>query len=272
MNTDLSIMQIRKLKTILLVSVLLSVGLNPLFIVKADPILIYVDDDNTSGPWDGTKNHPYQWIQDAVDNATEHDLIIVKDGTYIENILISTNNLSIQSENGAETTIVQAIIPSDHVFSIQADSITLSGFTITNSTDYDCYGVYCDTVNHFILEENSIVENHIGIYLDSTTESIMRDNTIRNNSFNGLKTCFSTNNTIQNNLFIENCKEGDWENDAAISLDSSHHNIITQNDCLQNGYETEWGDSRFGWGIKLSNSNDNSISMNQINENFVGGM
>jgi len=261
-----------KLQTIFLVGLLLSIGLNSVFIVKADPITIYVDDDNTSGPWDGTETNPYQRIQDAVDNATEHDLIIVKDGIYIENIIITTHNLSVQSENGAEFTFVQALDPSSHVFTIQADNITLSGFTITNATEYDCNGVYCDTVDQFILEENSIVDNHIGIYLDTTTQSIIRDNFLQNNSQVGLKTRFSTNNTIINNLFIENCKEEDWENDAAISLDSSHHNIITQNDCLQNGFETEWGDSRFGWGIKLSNSNDNSISMNQINENFVGAI
>jgi len=30
---------------------------------------IYVDDDNKDGPWDGSMEHPYQHIQDAVDNA-----------------------------------------------------------------------------------------------------------------------------------------------------------------------------------------------------------
>jgi len=30
---------------------------------------IYVDDDNTSGPWDGTIEHPYQYIEDGVDAA-----------------------------------------------------------------------------------------------------------------------------------------------------------------------------------------------------------
>ena len=29
---------------------------------------IYVDDDNTAGPWDGTLEHPYQHIQDGVNN------------------------------------------------------------------------------------------------------------------------------------------------------------------------------------------------------------
>ncbi|MFO8077218.1 MAG: hypothetical protein R6U21_01050 [Thermoplasmatota archaeon] len=32
-------------------------------------ITIYVDDDNISGPWEGTIDHPYQCIQDAIDAA-----------------------------------------------------------------------------------------------------------------------------------------------------------------------------------------------------------
>ncbi|HIG99638.1 MAG TPA: hypothetical protein HA258_03550, partial [Thermoplasmata archaeon] len=29
---------------------------------------IYVDDSNTDGPWDGSIEHPYQFIQDGVDH------------------------------------------------------------------------------------------------------------------------------------------------------------------------------------------------------------
>ena len=30
---------------------------------------IYVDDDNISGPWDGTSEHPYRFIQQAIYNC-----------------------------------------------------------------------------------------------------------------------------------------------------------------------------------------------------------
>jgi len=37
---------------------------------------IYVDDDNTEGPWDGSIDNPYQYIQDGIDatdiNGTLH--------------------------------------------------------------------------------------------------------------------------------------------------------------------------------------------------------
>ena len=50
---------------------------------------IYVDDDNTAGPWDGTIEHPYQFIQDGVDNAQNDDTVFVFNGTYFENVMIN---------------------------------------------------------------------------------------------------------------------------------------------------------------------------------------
>ena len=35
--------------------------------------IIYVDDDNTTGPWDGTEDHPFQFIQDGIDVAVGDD-------------------------------------------------------------------------------------------------------------------------------------------------------------------------------------------------------
>ena len=33
--------------------------------------IFYVDDDNTAGPWDGSIEHPYRFIQQAIDNASD---------------------------------------------------------------------------------------------------------------------------------------------------------------------------------------------------------
>ena len=38
--------------------------------------IIYVDGNNTAGPWDGTLEHPYQHIQDGVDNASAGDTVL----------------------------------------------------------------------------------------------------------------------------------------------------------------------------------------------------
>ena len=51
----------------------------------------WVDDDNTSGPWDGSFENPYQTIQDGIDNANMDcgaGWVLVVTGTYQENITI----------------------------------------------------------------------------------------------------------------------------------------------------------------------------------------
>jgi len=100
---------------------------------------IYVDDDNTEGPWDGTEEHPYQYIQDAVDNASDGDTVFVCNGTYDktndssiwhhENVFIykPINLIGESKENtiidGRESTILR----------IESSSFTIKYFTLKNA-------------------------------------------------------------------------------------------------------------------------------------------
>ena len=86
----------------------------------------------------------YPAIQAAVDNATAGDTIIVRDGTYIENVDVNKDHLTIKSENGAEATIVQAADPNGHVFEVTADYVDISGFTIEGAAKKS--GIYLANV------------------------------------------------------------------------------------------------------------------------------
>ena len=93
-----------KLMAILIMFALLAMAL-PLGVSQAEasPGTIYVPDD-------------YLTIQAAVDAASPGGTIIVRDGTYTENVDVNKDHLTIQSENGAESTIVQAADSSNYVF------------------------------------------------------------------------------------------------------------------------------------------------------------
>ncbi len=54
--------------------------------------------------------------------------------SYVENVDVN-KHLTIQSENGSASTIVQAANPDDHVFEITTDSVNISGFAITGTAE-----------------------------------------------------------------------------------------------------------------------------------------
>ncbi|MHC1573470.1 MAG: hypothetical protein ACXQTJ_03390, partial [Candidatus Syntropharchaeales archaeon] len=75
----------------------------------------------------------YSTIQAAVNSASAYDTIIVRDGTYYENVDVNVDHLTIKSENGSATTTVQSAFPELlSVFYVTADHVNISGFTVKN--------------------------------------------------------------------------------------------------------------------------------------------
>ncbi|MBE3137036.1 MAG: right-handed parallel beta-helix repeat-containing protein [Thermoplasmata archaeon] len=80
-------------------------------------ITIYVDDDNTAGPWAGTQQYPYQYIWQGIENATAGDTVYVLNGTYYENVIVdkaiqligeSKENTIIDAQNYATVVVITA--------------------------------------------------------------------------------------------------------------------------------------------------------------------
>ena len=60
----------------------------------SDPLILYVDDDNIQGPWDGTLEHPYRRIQQGLNAANPGDTIYVFIGIYHEYFSIDLPDIS----------------------------------------------------------------------------------------------------------------------------------------------------------------------------------
>lgn len=81
---------------------------------------------------------PYTTIQDAIDNATDGDIVLVYSGTYNEEINID-KSLTVKSVEGAEVTIINAQEAQMGVLINGAETIaTFDGFTVEN---YDSVGI-----------------------------------------------------------------------------------------------------------------------------------
>jgi len=80
--------------------------------------IIYVDSSNEEGPWDGTIQHPFQYIQDGINNANDNDMVLINPGIYDESLRISRsihliglekNTTIISSSNASEFLVLDAV-------------------------------------------------------------------------------------------------------------------------------------------------------------------
>jgi len=223
-----------------LVMVWTMLGGLPAFVdkVEASPAIIYVPDD-------------YSTIQAAVDAANPGDTIVVRDGTYSENVDVYTDHLTIQSENEAETTIVQAANPDDHVFEVTADYVVISGFTLvdaTGGTSYEGSGIFFEHVAGCNISNNKFSNNSCGIYLRYSNKNMITDNKIWGN-VHGVELVHSQDNEIKSSEISDN-GEGIY-----LSY-SSNYNKITNNTFVNDG---------------LSVSSASISYQNKIEDNTVNG-
>ena len=188
--------------------------------------------------------NPGDSIQSAITAASSGDTIIVRDGTYTEGIEVVDKSLTIQSENGFDSTTIH--IPG--FFLVTTDYVKVSGFTVKGRSGY--LGVlklksadYCNISN-----------NNVRIILEASNNNTVTNNICTNNSGNGIYLSSSSNNTVTNNICTNDS--------VGIYLASSHKNIITNNICTNNS----------GNGIFSSRSDKNIITNNICANNSENGI
>ncbi len=111
-----------------------------------------------------------QTIQAAIDMAAEGNHILVAAGTYVENIDFLGKEITLQSESGAEMTVIDGNwVGSAVVFYLgETESTVLDGFTIRNGFSYEGGGIYCSlsspTITNCTISANMADTDGGGIY------------------------------------------------------------------------------------------------------------
>jgi len=217
------------------VSVIPSTGMYPnkLSTESSNGNTIYVDDDNTEGPWDGTLEHPYQYIRNAVSVAFDGDTIFIFEGDYHESKTIRIQKkLKIIGQN-RDQTIVNG---EETVFFIVHDNVAICNLTIISSEETSRYPATIQIKhNHCIVSGNRILHHgRFGIWVYSSC------NIISKNIITGHKSPYwfeagiymtghNGFNIISKNLFKENGIGILFEFSPAFNL--IINNDFIQNDC-----------------------------------------
>ena len=168
----------------------------------------------------GSGEGNYSSIQDAINNASNGDTIIVYPGIYEENIVVDKSVKLIGMNR--EKTIIDGC-KKGFVVKIMANGVTIKNFTMRNS-GYSHAAIYVTS------DENCIMDNKIeyanGISFYKSSYNIVRENVFAN--LNGSYPCsaifmrYSSNNSI-----FKNKIEG---KDVAIYASSSWDSAIYENE------------------------------------------
>ncbi|MDY9926706.1 NosD domain-containing protein [Methanosarcina sp.] len=200
----------------------------------------------------------FKSIQEAVNNSSSGDLILVYPGTYNESVNIGIQNISVFSKFGnPEDTIVRA-------FAMHSNNVTLSGFGIQGNLSINgYYSKISDNIifdgdvssvspgpGGIILLNNTLLKGHIELI--GCPGNKIHSNYISNAKDPGISLSESSFNQIDNNTVV-NCSEGIF-----ISWLSSDNTI--NNNILTSNYR----------GILIGGQGGNSISNNTISNNDVG--
>ncbi|MFH1998404.1 MAG: right-handed parallel beta-helix repeat-containing protein, partial [Planctomycetota bacterium] len=228
----------------------------------------------------------YSSIQEAIDVAMNGDTVLVKPGTYLENIDFKGKAITVKSDQGASVTVVDGNGHNASVVTCNSgegpDSV-LDGFTVTNSihTDdgggmynvsssptvthciftknwvdnyYRSGGGMCNIDSHPIVTHCDFITNYAGtgggMYNENSSPSVMDclfDNNQASYSCGGMYNKNNSNPTVENCTFSHN-KATSQGGGGMYNKNSSP--VVTH--CSFSDNSTEYGD---GGGMCGSASN-----------------
>jgi len=182
----------------------------------------------------------YTRIQDAINDADSGDTVFVYDDSspYYENLfLYKTISLIGEDKN---TTIIDGNKYSNVIF-VNADMVTISGFTLVNSSvdvatirpeQYAGVDIFA---NYTTVTNNIIKDNYIGVAIWKNWRSILYDfngnnisnNMIISNVYTGIILWSCTNSIVINNIILYNDRKG-------IHVDDCYYNLISGNKISNN--------------------------------------
>ncbi|MCD4735730.1 MAG: right-handed parallel beta-helix repeat-containing protein, partial [Bacteroidales bacterium] len=221
--------------------------MQPYNFYTSTPDTVYVDDNYNNGTPGWGFDH-FAYIQFGIDAVSAGGLVIVRHGTYIENLLIN-KAITVNGEN-KDSVFVEGD-GSGHIFKINANFTGIKDMTIKYSgVDYS--GIYLDNVTGTGISNNIVCSNGHGIYLNNSDSNDITNNSVIDNYYHGIKLNYSNsiNNLIRNNIITDNGYDG-------IALEGAYYNNIIGNEIILNSRAIS-----LSWYCEHNNIENNIIKSN----------
>jgi parallel beta-helix repeat protein len=184
----------------------------------------------------------YSSIQKAIKASSSGDTILVKSGTYFENVEVNKKLIL----RGIGNPVVDAG-ESGSAITLSADGTTLEGFTATGS-GFEEAGINVTSRNNTLSGNNASNNAYSGISLSSSSKNTLNGNNANSNKYHGIYLLDSSNNNILGNIANSN-------NNYGIDLESSSSNTLSRNNASNNN----------NYGIYMDSSSNNKIYNNIFN-------
>ncbi len=132
------------------------------------------DDPNVSDPLeDGSEEHPFDTIMEAIDAAVAGEGVRVAAGVYREPVVMK-DGVDLQGA-GADVTVIDE--RNAHAVVRGASHCRLAGFTVTGHAQDDIDGVYCQDVQGMLIADN-IIRDNTWSGIDATRSSLVVVNNV----------------------------------------------------------------------------------------------
>gem|GEM_PF-5479713 len=148
----------------------------------------------------------YSTLQEAVNDPETKDghTLIVEPGIHIGGVIVNKSLTIKSSSSRPEETVVTTEWADEDVFTVFADNVKISGFTIRGGFN----GILLDGVKNCVVSKNIIFGNrHAGIQLSDSVNNIISENLIHGNTGDfgqGIRLYESSGNIIMMNNIIKN--------------------------------------------------------------------
>jgi parallel beta-helix repeat protein len=196
-------------------------------------------------------------IQAAVNGAVDTDgdgtvEILVRAGTYNENVLIQRRALALVGESAA-STFIQGSGAVDAVCVERVQHVEIAGFTVSNHGTQD--GIEFQRARNCSVHDCVLTDNRDGIVLNRNAGTSVFDNLAISNTDTGIKLAGSLNCQVFANTCRQNGSHG-------FRLQTSNGNVLSQNLSQANAED----------GFRLEQSASNSLVANTAVANLQSGL